>query len=51
MNVIERAVTENYNHVFRLQHWNNSIYNRVGIVFVKRGSASFGNRSHNPLWI
>jgi len=50
MNVVEPAITENHDHIFWPQHWNDSIYNGIGVVFVKRRSASLGNRSHNPLW-
>src|SRR5437879_13138228 len=50
MNVVESAVTENHDHIFWPQHWNDSIHNGIGAVFVKRRSASLGNRSHNTLW-
>jgi len=51
MNIIEAAVTENHDDIFWPQHWNNSIYNGIGVVFVKRRPASPGNRSHNPVWV
>lgn len=50
MNVIEPAVTENHDDVFRSQHWNNSIYDRVCVLFMKRRPTSLGNCCNDPLW-
>ena len=51
MDVIESAITENHHHVFRFQHRNDSIHNRSGVLFVKRGMTRFGDRIHNGLRI
>lgn len=45
MNVIKPAVAENCNDIFRLQHWQNSIHNRVRISLLKRRPA----RTRNPI--
>src|SRR4029453_3081701 len=42
MDVIESAITENHNHVSRFQHRNDSIHNRSGVLFLKRGMTRFG---------
>ncbi len=49
MNIVEAAVTENYDDIFWLKQRNNSLRNGIGILFVERRPAGPGNRSHNSL--
>jgi len=49
MNVIEPAVAENHNDILWPQHWNDSIYNGIGIWLVKSRPARIVDRRHNPL--
>ena len=45
MNVVEAAVAEDHYHVFRAEHWNDSVHNRVRIFLVERGPTGVCERS------
>src|SRR4029077_10334389 len=42
VNVVESAVAENGDNIFRLQHRRDSIDNRIRVLFVKRGPSVLG---------
>jgi len=51
MNIIEASIAENHHDIFRSQHGNDSIDNRIGALLVKRRVTSSRNRIYNRLRI
>ena len=49
MDIVEPAVTENHDHVFWLEHWNDSVHNCVRIFLVERRPAGLSDRRNDPL--
>ena len=49
MDIVEPAVAENHDHVFRAEHRNDSVHNRVRILLVERRPARLTDRSNDPL--
>ena len=49
MNIVEPAVAENHDYVFWPEQRNDSVHNRVRILFVERRPTALSDRRNDPL--